>query len=122
MSTISARTEQSSFWERQFVGQPTLGQIVFDAAFGIVLPVVCLWFDPIVFRSSLGGPLVGRYTVVAGGAIGLGLLSLAAWMVVRRPPAFLAGLLTGGALFASLLGIFLLPFSIIGLFVLIGIL
>lgn len=121
MAMNSVRTEPS-FWGRQFAPQPTAGQIIFDLGFGIVLPVVCLYFDPIVFQGTLPGPLVGSHRVVAIVAIGLAFLSLSAWLLLGRPAALLAGLLAGGAIFAALLGLVLLPFSIIGLFMLIGVL
>jgi hypothetical protein len=123
MSTASATHERQSFWGRQFAPQITSAQIGFDAAFGIGLPLICLWNDPIVFRSGgFGRPLLGPYTTVAAVAIGLGLISLTAWLSIRRPPALFAGLMCGSAIFAALLGSVLLPFSIIGLVFVIGIL
>jgi hypothetical protein len=122
MSTVPVVPEAPSFWERQFVSRSTAGQIAFDVVFGIVLPLVCLYFDPIVFRASFGRPLLGSYAIVGAVAIGLGLLSLSAWAVIRRPPAFFAGLLAGGAIFAALLGLVLLPMSLIGLTAGIGVL
>ena len=50
------------------------------------------------------------------------MVSLTAWLLFRRPAAVFAGLLTGGALFATMLGLILLPLSLIGLFFIIGIL
>ena len=70
MSIVPATSGQHSFWRRQVAPQPTTGQISFDLAFGIVLPPICPWFDPIVFRSSFGRALLGRYSVVAGMAVG----------------------------------------------------
>ncbi len=122
MSTGSTPGGQQSFWHRQFAPHPTTGQIGFDLAFGIVLPIICLWFDPIVFRSSFGGALLGRYAVLAGVAISLGLVSLTAWLLIRRPPALFAGLMCGGAIFATLLGVVLLPYSVIGLLAIVGVL
>jgi hypothetical protein len=118
-----AAPEPSIFWGRQFAPSPTGGQIVFDVAFGIALPLICLVADPIVFRESgFGRPLLDGYLMVAGGSMGLGLLSLVAWLSIRNPPSLLAGLLAGGAVFASLLGLVLLPYSLFGLIALIGIL
>jgi hypothetical protein len=122
MSTDSATTEQSSFWGKQIPPRPTAGQIAFDLAFGIALPVICLYFDPFVLQADIGEPLLGRYAVSARVAISLGLLSLSAWMLIRWPPALMAGLLAGGAIFATLLGLVLLPFSIMGLLMFIGVL
>jgi hypothetical protein len=100
------------------------GTLVFAAVFGIVLPVVCLVLDPTVFRSSVaspfGGAVFGGYKVVGYSAAGLGIVSMATWLIRRRPAGLLAGLLAGGAAFALCLGLVLLPFSLIGLIVLIG--
>jgi hypothetical protein len=114
--------DQPSFWERQFAPQRTACQNAFDLSFGLALPLICLYFDPIVFRASVGEPLLAGYFTVAGVAISLGFLSLSAWMLLRRPSALLAGLLAGGAIFAGLLGLTLLPFSLIGLAMFIGVL
>lgn len=99
--------------------------IVFAAAFGVVLPVVCLVFDPMVFRSSgalFGGALFGAYKVVGYSAVGLGVASMTVWLVRRRPAGLLSGLLAGGAAFALCMGVVLLPFSLIGLVIVIGVL
>jgi hypothetical protein len=122
MSSVSAASGWQSFWQRQVSPLPTTGQINFDLTFGIVLPIICLWFDPIVFRSPFGGALLGKYAVVGGIAIGLGFVSLTTWLLLRRSPALFAGLLCGGAIFATLLGIVLLPYSVIGLLAVIGVL
>jgi hypothetical protein len=111
-----------SFWERQYQPQPTVGQIAFDLVFGIALPVICLYCDPIVFRASAGEPLFGKYILVAGFAIGLGFLSLSTWLLLRWPATLLVGFLVGGGIFAFLLGLVLLPYSLIGVFIGIGIL
>lgn len=122
MPTAENKFETGSFWRRQFAPVATSRQFVFDVVTGICLPLVCLYFDPIVFRSLRGEALLGRYTTVALVAILLGLISLTVWLSLRWPPALLAGLLAGGAIFAGLLGLVLLPFSLIGLPALIGIL
>src|SRR5262249_33418819 len=111
-----ARTEQPCPSVKEHTPRPTAGRLAFDIAFGIALPLVCLYFDPVVFRPSiLGKPLLAPYLVVGGVAIGLGLLSLSTWLLFRWPPAFLTGLLAGGTIFAGLLGLVLLPLSLIGL-------
>lgn len=122
MSTAENKIDTGSFWRRQFAPVATSRQFVFDVLMGICLPLVCLYFDPIVFRSLSGEALLGRYTTLALVAILLGLLSLTVWLSIRRPPALLAGLLAGGAVFSCLLGLVLLPFSLMGLLWLIGVL
>ena len=76
MSTSPTDPKQPTFWERHFELKPTPEQIAFDIAFGIALPLLCLYLDPIVFRAkgSFGEPLLGRHAVLAYAAIGLGLL------------------------------------------------
>lgn len=111
---------EETFSERQFSRQPTHAQLTFDVLFGIIIPVGCLCFDPIVFRSSslgFGQPILGDYLPGASVVIGLSLLSLITWLLLRRPASVLVGFLSGGALFALLLGIVLLPFSLMGLFI-----
>src|SRR4051812_47856510 len=116
MSTGPTGKDQKSFWERQYEGPPTAWQIAFDLAFGVALPLLCLYFDPIVFRASaLGQPLLGSYMVVGLVAIFLGLVSLPGWIILRRPASLFAGLLAGSAIFSTSLGFVLLPYSLMGL-------
>jgi hypothetical protein len=97
-------------------------RVATDLVFGVLAPLACLVFDPIVFRSGLGGPVVGNYAVVGYSAIALGLVALPVWLFRGRPAAFLAGLLAGGAVFALCLGLTLLPLSFLGLAMCIGVL
>lgn len=104
------------------------GRLAFAIAFGVVLPVVCLALDPIVFRSSdallspIGSPVLGAYRVVGYSATVVGIASLLIWITLRRPAGVLAGSLAGGAAFALGLGLILLPFTLIGLFFIVGVL
>ncbi|MDB5310198.1 MAG: hypothetical protein JWO38_4400 [Gemmataceae bacterium] len=92
-----------------------------DLTFGFALPAVCLALDPLVFRGGLGGrPLLGPYAVAGYTAVAVGMAALAVWLLSGRPAALLAGVLAGGAGFALGLGLLLLPFTLIGLLVLIG--
>jgi hypothetical protein len=103
------------------------GRAALALAFGVVLPVACLVFDPVVFRSSealpgpFGSPLLGTFRVVGYSATAIGVASLLTWLAVRRPAGLSAGLLAGGAVFALGLGVVLLPVSLLGLFVLVGV-
>jgi hypothetical protein len=111
-----------SFWARQFDRKPTVEQSLFDVIFGVLAPIGCLLFDPVVFRGGLfGSPLLSRWLTAGWCAIGLGIVSLAVWLYRRRPAALLAGVLLAGSLFALLLGIVMLPLSLIGLIMVIGI-
>ena len=54
------------FWKRQFLGPATTPQIIFDVVFGIVGPVLCFVFDPVVFRGDfLSEPLYADYQLFA---------------------------------------------------------
>lgn len=101
----------------------TPARLAFDLAFGFAVPAACLTLDPLVFRGGLGGgPLLGPYAVAGYAAVALGMAALAGWLLAGRPPALLAGLLAGGGGFALGLGLLLLPLSLIGLAVAIGVL
>ncbi len=40
------------YWKRQFQAQGNSKQRVYDWIFGVILPVICFAFDPIVFKGS----------------------------------------------------------------------
>ena len=119
-----------NFWRRQFSLEVTPGQVAFDVALGIIVPILCLIFDPLVFRSHdgfMGGPgILQPFGIFAYTSIGLGMLALSLWFLlgdhIQWASAFLAGIFLYGVLFACLLGILLLPMSFIGLLAGIGIL
>jgi hypothetical protein len=50
------------FFKRQFRHKATFQQTIFDALFGIVLPVICCVFDPIIFQMKV----LGHRTIDAG--------------------------------------------------------
>jgi hypothetical protein len=113
------------FMRRQFEARATRGQKSFDALVGVALPIVCLYFDPVVFRSAgFGAPLLGRYRLFAYAVIGLEIALLALWLTlgerVREWGGMLGGALMAGALFSLVVGLLLLPLSVIGLMFLIG--
>lgn len=108
----------------------TLTYLIIDVLFGIVAPILCLIFDPFVFRTAdpvyVGtGSIFTPYRVFAYSSIGLGILTLVVWLVVgrrlRQGYGFFAGAFLFGAVFALALGVGLLPFSLLGLFLIIGI-
>lgn len=111
------------FWRRQFGDTPTRAQLRFDVIFGLVLPVLCLVFDPVVFRSSwglLGGDgIYHNARLFAYSASALEMATLACWLfVIRRYPAWsrpAGGVMAAGALFSFALGVAILPFSVLGL-------
>src|SRR5687767_1030224 len=82
--------KRKSFIRRQFSDQPTFEQTMFDAVFGILVPIVVLAFDPIVFRQTPGGclfdgkSLYGTYSLFAYLAIGIGVMAFAGWLIRRN--------------------------------------
>jgi len=124
----NASIHKPSFWQRQFAQDFTPAQTIFDFLFGIVGPMVCLIFDPFVFTGSrhgfLASPLV-PYRVLAYLGIGASSLILTLWLVfgtrINTGHGFFAGVLLLGALVAFGIGLILLPFSVLGLLVVIGI-
>lgn len=95
----------------------------FDIVFGVVLPIGCLVFDPIVFR---GGGFPGMYATGAYVFVGLQIAILLCWMLLGRRmdrgADFFPGPLLAGGVFSLLLGIAMLPLSLMGLVMVIGIL
>lgn len=99
----------------------------FEVICGILLPIVCVVADPIVFKHSalfggLGGPLFPWGAVVGYMEILIGVTALTIFLWRRPASPFLAGILLVGTAFSLLLGIILFPFSLLGLFFVIGVL
>jgi hypothetical protein len=110
------------FWKRQFAPEMTGPQILFDVVAGILLPIVCMVLDPFIFRVGLGGgAMFGSYAIAARLMIGLSILGLSIWLAFRRPAAIMAGTLGAGAAFALGLGAVLVPYSLYGLMIVIGV-
>ncbi len=105
----------------------------FTVLFGIIGPLVCIFLDPIVFRFDLAdpplgfsSPYLGDYQPFAYAAIALSCALLIVHLAgISFPPALhvaVAGGLLASAVFALALGVVLLPYSIVGIFILIGLL
>lgn len=115
------------FWRRQFTPIPTRAQDTFDTIFAIVMPIIVLLADPLVFKGGRGfwnRALLEDYQLLAYVVCSLQIGLFLTWRTWRRSlikwaPAF-AGIFFVGAMFSGVIGIVLLPFSLIGLIVLIG--
>ncbi|HEX8722579.1 MAG TPA: hypothetical protein VF736_18325 [Pyrinomonadaceae bacterium] len=100
----------------------------FDLFFGLVLPALCFAADPVVFRGWLlgGRGFYGRFQFYVYSVGAMELLALAAWLfpslLGRRRPAVLAGVLLAGGVFSFGLGLLILPLSLLGLLVVVGVL
>jgi hypothetical protein len=113
------------FLRRQFRGETTRAQVIFDISIGIVLPILCLMFDPLVFRKGLSGaPMAGQFQFFAYSFIAIEIIALAVWLGLGARAGewcgVLAGIMFAGVLFSVAIGIILLPFSLFGLIILIG--
>jgi hypothetical protein len=109
------------FWRRQFGTEVTRGQRKFDWMFGVIMPAICFYFDPIVFQGSFGeGPLLGAYSTFAHLLSYATIMAMVAVLVWDKRPAslnaMLAGLFGASALVSLIIGVILVPFSIMGLF------
>jgi hypothetical protein len=114
--------EKKTFWKRQFQAEATPNQNVFDGIFGIVLPVICFFFDPIVFRGY--GAYLGDIKPFAYLLSFVSIMALLAFLLwggkLKWLNGFLSGLFAIGAIISTGIGLALLPISLIGLVVLIG--
>jgi hypothetical protein len=120
------RAPDIGFWRRQLLPHGTTAQRWFDFVVGCVLPCVCVALDPIVFRSEMGAAVLGAIRPHAYVAIAIGVAALAVWLVagthLGRLAAVVSGVLAAGALAAGLVGVPLLPLSVAGLLLVIGVL
>jgi hypothetical protein len=122
--------QRSGFWKRQFGPEATAGQRTFDVLVGVVAPILALIFDPTIFKGSGGcvspQALLGQYSIFAYTAIGQGTLFFLVWNIagssLGRVSALFSGIFLAGALVGTVLGVLILPLSLIGLMICIGIL
>jgi hypothetical protein len=123
----STPAPRPNFLQRQFSSVPTISQRKFDWTFGVGLPIICIAADPIVFRHWQGlHPLLIEYKIFCYALSSVSIMAMAAWLLwgtrlgELRP--FLGGLFLVAAAISTIVGIILLPFSMIGSILLIGLL
>lgn len=110
------------FFGRHFHLEPTLRQQKLDWVFGVALPLVCFAADPLVFRSWQGSgyAMMGEYKIFAYALSIVSIMSMAAWLLwgqrlgELRP--YLGGLFLAGSVVSLIVGLVLLPLSLIGIF------
>jgi len=103
--------------------EPTTVQYRWDIIFGILLPLICLIADPVVFKTWTlrDVAFLGSFRTVCYLIILIGII-IQSYVLIRHPcSVVLAGILFAGSIFSFALGYFLLPVSIIGLIMVIGI-
>ena len=115
-----------SFEERWLLRPLKIGQIVFDFLFGIVMPILCFYFDPGIIRDDLSpvtsfSPLRLFIYVFSG----LAIPTLALWLLLgRRLNKYLSGIIGGtlltGAIICFMIGCLILPLTLAGLAYIIG--
>lgn len=117
---------RSGFLRRQFLPATSRPQIIFDLLFGAVAPVLCFVFDPIVFKSwESGNALFPKYQsfvyLVSGIEMLLLIVLISFGKRLQSTSRIVGGMLMSGAIFSGLIGLVLLPFSFLGLFLGIGV-
>ena len=129
MQRIFAEAEapKKRFWKRQFDPVPTGGQELFDGIFGVILPVLCFVADPIVFKGGVfSGPFFEDFKVLAYLTSAIEIAVFIVWRSFRTHlttfSAPFAGVLFAGGLFSTVIGIVILPLTLFGLLLLIGVL
>lgn len=123
VQTTSVRLK--GFFARQFAVQRTRSQDRFDVLFGVVLPVLCFEFDPLIFKGTfVGEPLAGELQLPVYAISAVQITAMVIWLTFRdRLKSFsgpIAGVLFLGGLFSSLVAVLLLPVTLIGLLFVIG--
>jgi hypothetical protein len=125
----SANSKPAGFWKRQFQREPTRKQRIFDWAYGVIIPTICVAADPIVFRSSVGlppSPGFSEYKAFAYVLSAASILAMAAWLLwgkkLGRVTALMAGLFIFGSGISLTVGVLILPISLIASLVGIGLL
>ena len=120
---------KAGFWRRQFSDTATRPQIAFDVIFGIVMPILCFYFDPGVFRSEYGNGhyfSIGQYVMVVYIFSATAITCLALWLAFpqqfARYAPIIAGAFTPAAVFSFIVGVLMLPITLIGLIFIIGVL
>ncbi len=108
------------FWERQFSRESTRAQSIFDVLLGMIGPVLCFAFDPFVFKGGIfGPPFYPQYQLFVYAFSALEIAVLGLWLASgatgRFPKQLAGGILLWGGIMSAAVGLILLPFSVIGL-------
>ena len=127
---VSESEIKPGFWQRQFLDNVTTPQLVFDIAFGIVFPILCFVFDPIVFKGEFTNlalaPDISAYKFLVYIFSAFAILTLSLWLFLGRRSGSLSGVIAGvllsGSVFCLLIGVLILPLTLLGLLLVIGVL
>ena len=124
MSSILT-THIEGFWRRQFSASTTPLQLVFDVAFGVLMPIICFYLDPGIisgdFRSSFPRMEVFVYAFSI-----LAICTLSLWLTIghraKSSGGIFGGIMLAGAVCSFVIGFMILPLTLVGIFFIIGIL
>lgn len=130
ISTVEMYNEgevDERFWRRQFGPVVTRRQRKWDWAFGVVMPAICFFFDPFIFRNwGSDEGMLAAYRISAYLLSGTAMMGLAAWLLwgerLKALNAPLAGLFFAAGVGAGMVGLPLIPMSLIGSIFIIGLL
>lgn len=120
---IEARMPMS-FTKRHSGLESTSQQKQFDWTFGVGVPLICVAADPFVFAGQ--GAMLGEYKIFAYVLSIVSIMSMAAWLLWGqklgdlRP--YIGGLFLAGSVISLIVGVILIPYSLMGMFILIGLL
>jgi hypothetical protein len=117
---------KSSFLRRQFAADSTEPQAVFDFVFCLIAPILCFYFDPVVFKGGLmGDAVLQTFQLFAYGITAVEVSLFVVWILIgSRLGAWsrlIGGTLINGAVFSAIIGVAILPYSLIGLMIVIGV-
>jgi hypothetical protein len=124
--------DRGDFTCRQFQPPTTNAQLVCDVLFGVMAPILCFVFDPAILRTSgflspfapneAFFPQFAAFVYIASG---IEIMLLTAWLIwgrrMQTATQLAGGILMAGALFSGLIGLILLPLSVTGLTIGIGV-
>ena len=120
---MATNRKLSGFWPRQFAIKSTRYQRLFDIVIGILAPIFCVLFDPVIFR---GHALLPNLRVLNGIMMGIAIVTLSLWFkqvhFLKKRALLVAVIFIVSASYALVLGIKLFRISVIGLEFGIGIL
>ena len=128
-SYVNQPWKKASFWRRQYASEVTTPQVAYDLIFGVVFPILCFIFDPIVFAADASRfeiiP-VSQYKWFVYLFSALSIITLVVWMLANRfvksGGGIIAGILLSAAACSFVIGIVILPLSLLGLMFVIGVL
>jgi hypothetical protein len=128
-SSEADASDTQGFWAYHFSCVNTKKRRVFDVLFGIIVPILCFVFDPMVFGSSGNPRLKLRYFSELKFLVyffcALSIINLLVWLVFEKKLTkygnIFGGLLWSSSIGAFLIGVLILPITLFGLLFLIGV-